>query len=137
MGRLQCLLIFREENKLKKHHKKACKHVHLSSTFLTAMFHFIFCGLPALIALLGAALGLSSLPSLNFISSTTRTYLLIAGGLLLITSFIVYYKEKGICNDPKMRFAEKIILFTSMGFFIMGLIFHVISLTVLTAPACH
>jgi uncharacterized membrane protein len=126
---------------MKDHHKnkckKACRHIHFGSTFLTAIFHFIFCGLPAIIALFGAILGLSSSPSLSFISSTTRGYLLIIGGLLILTSFIAYYKEKGPCHDPKMRAIEKIILYISLGFFSTGVVFHLISLATLTTPACH
>lgn len=121
--------------------KKTCKriggHAAFGGTLATAFFHFICCGLPALLALLSGVFGMSAVPAFDFITSSQRTYLLVFGGILLGLSYILYCTEKKCCVDPKHLWRKKWILYTATGFFVLGLIFHIVSLMVLSEPACH
>jgi len=118
-------------------YKKACRHITISSTILTALFHFVCCGLPSLMALVAAIFGLTSVHSMHWLSTVLRTNLLIVGGILLTISFVIYYKEKDICENTKAMHYEKIILFTSAILFAIGLISHIISMNLLTMPMNH
>lgn len=117
--------------------KKTCHNIIFGSTFTTAIFHFICCGLPALIALFGAIFGLTLLPPLNFLSATQRGYLLIIGGCLLAVSLFLFFRQQKNCDCKETMKWERIILFSSLGFFTMGVIFHIISILTLAEPACH
>jgi hypothetical protein len=121
----------------KETYKKIGAHATFSGTLAAAFFHFICCGLPALLALLSGVFGVSAVPALDFITASQRTYLLIFGGILLGLSYILYCKEKKCCIDPKHLWRKKWILYTATGFFILGLIFHTVSLIALSEPACH
>lgn len=127
---------------MKKFNKNFCKNICSNITFgsavLTALFHFVFCGIPALIGILSVVFGTFALSPVNFITSQQRTYLLIVSGFLIITSFLLYRKEKCYCCfSEKELFLKKIVLMFSSGLFLIGLVFHLISIMFLTTPSCH
>lgn len=124
-------------NLKKQSYKNVCNHVVFGSTFLTAVFHFFFCGVPAFLAITSSIFGIYSMQSMNFITSEQRGYLLIIGGILLAISFFMYKKEKQCCNDKRILIWKKWILYISLSLYTIGLLFHILSMTLLTTPSCH
>ena len=117
--------------------KKICKHATLGGTLATAIIHFFCCGLPALLALFSAIFGMTAAHSFNLFTHSQKTWLLVFGAIMLIISFILYFKERKCCEGSKNLVTKRVILYTSAGLFLFGLIFHFISAMTLATPACH
>ncbi|OPZ78685.1 MAG: hypothetical protein BWY78_00439 [Alphaproteobacteria bacterium ADurb.Bin438] len=117
--------------------KNFCSCMVLGGTFASALFHFVFCGLPAILGIVGVIFGVYGSLSFDFITSDIRTILLIVSGLFIMISFLFYLKERCCINNPKAFKIKKIILFSSVGFYLIGIIFHILSLNVMVEPACH
>lgn len=127
----------KENNDIGNFCKNFCCNVAFGGTILTTLFHFIFCGLPALIGILSLIFGTFSFSSFGFISTQQRTYLLIISAIMLVISAVLYRRECKFCKMKKSMLIKKIILLTSIGFFFIGLTFHLISIIFLTVPSCH
>lgn len=127
----------KENNDISKFYKNCCCNIAFGGTILTTLFHFIFCGLPALIGILSLIFGTFSYSPFGFISTQQRTYLLIISAVLLVISAALYRRECKFCKMKKFIFIKKVILLTSIGLFFIGLTFHLISIIFLTVPSCH
>lgn len=104
---------------------KALEKITLGGTVLSVIFHFIFCGLPSLLLIFSAILGVQSSTSLHLnLPYINMNYMLIISGILIVASFIFYKKQcKCCCNAKTLKF-NKIVLIIASILYIMGIIGH-------------
>ncbi|MDR1476604.1 MAG: hypothetical protein LBI17_00560 [Rickettsiales bacterium] len=104
-----------------------------AGTLLTALFHFVACGLPAIVALLGAAGILVDIPGINISPAAMRTVMIVSGAMLALS--VASYMRGCGCGG-KTRRARKFILIAAAIFYAAGLAGHFMPSHHAQAP-CH
>lgn len=101
------------------------------STMLMVTFHFIVCGLPALLAIFGSSGAIAT-----GISHESMLYLLAFSGTMLAISAIAYLRGCG-CGSGKMRRVQKIGLIIAAVLYTIALIGHFAPRHPGTDAGCH
>lgn len=114
-----------------------CSCVALGGTVASALFHFVFCGLPALIGFAGFVFGFYGVLDFDFITPRIREFFLIMSGIFIMISFLFYLKERCCINNNRAFKIKKYILFVSIGLYMAGVVFHFLSSNMLSEPVCH
>ncbi len=101
------------------------KNLVVGSSFASALFHFVCCGLPILAVISGGLLGMEAFPQITFLTHAQIGWLLVFSGLLLALSFYISYSNKCACNPAEKNSVCRIILYVSLLLYLPALYFHI------------
>lgn len=121
-----------------KDKKNFCEKLTFRGTVLSVLFHFVCCGLPALLGLLSAVLGVSlSLPWVGSIKPEYMIGLMIVAGVLLVMSFVFYFKKTKCCDNASQMKWNKIVLIIAFVLYIMGIVVNFVTPMAGHEISCH
>lgn len=114
-----------------------CRHFTTGGSLLTALFHFVCCGLPTLSVILNGSITTGMKP--HFLSHQQMGYMLLFSGLLLAVSFyFTYQKNCCIAAKKSVRICQ-VILYFSLALYATAVYFHIhqAETMLVTEMSCH